>query len=127
LPFINDVRKYFILFAQKIRNTMTECYFSQPEDVEGRKNLKDLQYHDVFPQTNPYYKETDEYFPENVNQFVYQLRSQEHLRKSAQLMNQYMGEMNLKDQQYGMTDDQRRVQKIKERMMLKKLSKVQSK
>lgn len=106
---------------------MTECYFSQPEDIEGRKNLKDLQYHDVFPQTNPYYKETDEYFPENVNQIVYQLRSQEHLRKSAQLMNQYMGEMNLKDQHYGMTDDQRRVQKIKERMMLKKLSKVQSK
>jgi hypothetical protein len=101
---------------------MTECYFSQPEDVVGRKQLKELKFYDVFPQQNPYYNECDDYFPEHVTKFVHQLRSQEHLRKTAQIVNKHLEEINLKSDgtlPY-MTDDQKRVQKIKDRLMKRK-------
>ena len=99
---------------------MTECHFSQPEDVDGRKQLKELNFYDVFPQQNPYYTECDEYFPEHVTKFVHQLRSQEHLRKTAQIVNKHLEEINLKDNNSYMTDDQKRVQKIKDRLMKRK-------
>lgn len=101
---------------------MTECFFSVPEDQEGRKQLKDFRFTDVFPQTNPYYTETDDYFPPNVTNYVHQLRSQEHLRKTAQIVNSQLEEMNLQQQhqQQYLTDDQKRAQKIKDRMMMKR-------
>lgn len=97
---------------------MTDCFFSQPEDLEGRKQLRDLKYQDVFPRANPYYSAVDDLFPENVTNIVHQLRSQEYLRQTAQHVNKHLERMNLTKPV--MTDDQRRAQKIKDRMMLKR-------
>lgn len=101
---------------------MTECYFSKPEDVESRKQTQDIKFTDVFPQQNPYYSEIDERFPANVQSHVQQLRSQAHIRHMAEMMNQHLQQTSLNDRD-AMTDDQRRVQKIKERMMRKKINK----
>ena len=101
---------------------MTECFFSQPEDEVGRKNLKDIAYADVFPQINPYYRPTDDYFPAQVCRNVQQLRSQEHLRRMADLMNEHFGKTQIQDR-HQLTDDQIRVQKIKQRMMKRKMLK----
>jgi hypothetical protein len=128
MPFIIDVRKKFIFSLQNYCNylkfnikAMTECYFALPEDIEGRKKLKDVQFSDVFPQQNPYSAEQDKYFPQHVTKYVHQLRSQQHLRNMAQLMNEHLESMSLNNKP--MTDDQRRVQKIKERMLKKKMMK----
>ena len=103
---------------------MTECFFSQPENVDGRRKLKDITYTDVFPQQNPYLSEIDSMFPEKVQDHIQQLRSQDHVRRMAELVNQHLQQTSLHGYG-GLTDDQRRVQKIKERMLKRKMQQQQ--
>ena len=99
---------------------MTECFFGNPEDIEGRKNLRDFTYSDVFPSNQVYLQTHDTLFPDKVTNIVHQLRAQQHLRENAAIVNQQIKEMKLNSPP--MTDDQLRAQKIKERMMKRKQS-----
>lgn len=105
---------------------MAECYFSQPEDLEARKVWKEIKREDVFPAINPYQCQTDQMFPDNVTRLVHQLKSQENLKKSADLLNEHLRQLQLQKEYElsQMTDDQRRVAKIKERMLKRKANQV---
>lgn len=107
---------------------MKTPFFSQPENEEDRKSTFKCQYTDIFPKSNPYIQTTDNLFPDKVTQFVHQFRAQEALKKSADLLNEHLMQLQLEQQQQQqlyrpMTDDQLRVQKIKERMMRNKRKK----
>ena len=101
---------------------MTECYLSQPENLDARKHWKEIKREDVFPAVNPYHCQTDEMFPDTVTKLVHQLKSQEHLKKTADLLNDHLRQLQLEKeyQMAQMTDDQRRVAKMKERMLKRK-------
>lgn len=104
---------------------MTECYLSHPEDLEARKQWRDIKREDVFPAVNQYQSPLDTMFPDNVTHLVHQLKSQEHLKKTADLLNEHLRQLQLQKEyeMANMTDDQRRVAKIKERMLKRKAGK----
>jgi hypothetical protein len=107
---------------------MKTPFFSQPENQEDRKSTFKCQYTDIFPKFNPYIQTNDNMFPDKVTQYVHQFRAQEALKKSADLLNQHLMQLQLEQQQLQkncrpLTDDQLRVQKIKERMMRNKRKK----
>lgn len=93
------------------------------DDKESRKCTKIFKPEDIFIRPdNPYASHLDSLLPNNVKDFVYQLKSQEHLKQTAALLNDYMQNMSTQDDEMppNLTDDQKRVWKLKRKLKQRK-------